>query len=66
MISFVNRCNRFIGNHLVDRLLGNGEVVVGYDNLSTGTPEFISSASRHRYFTFVHGDLLDTRSLAAE
>jgi UDP-glucose 4-epimerase len=44
-------------------LLDDGEVVVGYDNLSTGMPEFIASASRHRNFTFVHGDLLDTRSL---
>src|SRR5262252_1966382 len=26
-------------------------------------PEFITSASRHRNFTFVHGDLLDARSL---
>ena len=26
-------------------------------------PEFIASASRHRNFTFVQGDLLDTRSL---
>jgi UDP-glucose 4-epimerase len=54
----------FIGSHLVDRLLRDGEVVVGYDNLSTGMPEFIVSASGHRSFTFVQGDLLDTRSLA--
>lgn len=54
----------FIGSNLVDRLLGDGEVVIGYDNLSTGMPEFISSATRHRNFTFVRGDLLDTRRLA--
>jgi UDP-glucose 4-epimerase len=48
---------------LVDRLLSDGEIVVGYDNLSTGMPEFIMSASRHRNFTFVEGDLLDARSL---
>jgi UDP-glucose 4-epimerase len=53
----------FIGSNLVDRLLSDGEIVVGYDNLSTGMPEFIASASRHRNFTFVQGDLLDARSL---
>ena len=53
----------FIGSHLVDRLLDAGETVVGYDNLSTGMPEFIAAAREHRNFTFVQGDLLDTRSL---
>jgi UDP-glucose 4-epimerase len=53
----------FIGSNLVDRRLGDGEVIFGYDNLSTGTPEFIASASRHPNFTFVHGDLLETRAL---
>ena len=55
----------FIGSNLVDRLLRDGEAVVGYDNLSTGMPEFIASASSHRNFTFVQGDLLDTRSLTS-
>ena len=53
----------FIGSNLVDRLLGESEEIVGYDNLSTGMPEFVASARRHRNFTFVQGDLLDTRSL---
>jgi UDP-glucose 4-epimerase len=61
--TFVTGAAGFIGSNLVDRLLGAGEVVVGYDNLSTGMPEFIASASRHRNFTFVQADLLDTRSL---
>jgi UDP-glucose 4-epimerase len=64
LATFVTGAAGFIGSNLVDRLLGDGEVVIGYDNLSTGMPEFISSASRHRNFTFFHGDLLDTRSLA--
>ena len=64
MATFVTGAAGFIGSNLVDRLLGDGEIVIGYDNLSTGMPEFISSASRHRNFTFVHGDLLDTRNLA--
>jgi len=53
----------FIGSNLVDRLLEDGEMVVGYDNFSTGMPEFIESANRHGNFTFVQGDLLDARSL---
>jgi UDP-glucose 4-epimerase len=43
----------FVGSNLVDRLLSDGEVVVGYDNLSTGMREFIASASLHPHFTFV-------------
>jgi UDP-glucose 4-epimerase len=65
MTTFVTGAAGFIGSNLVDRLLGDGEVVVGYDNLSTGMPEFIRFASRHRNFTFVQGDLLDPRSLTA-
>jgi NAD(P)-dependent dehydrogenase (short-subunit alcohol dehydrogenase family) len=34
----------FIGSHLVDRLLRDGEGVIGYDNFSTGILEFIVAA----------------------
>ena len=63
MTTFVTGAAGFIGSNLVDRLLYDGEVVVGYDNLSTGMPEFVVSAQRHRNFSLIEGDLLDTRSL---
>jgi UDP-glucose 4-epimerase len=63
LTTFVTGAAGFIGSNLVDRLLSDGEVIVGYDNFSTGMPEFIASASRHRNFTFVQGDLLDAHSL---
>jgi UDP-glucose 4-epimerase len=63
LTTFVTGAAGFIGSNLVDRLLRNGEVVVGYDNLSTGMSEFVDSARRHRNFTFVRGDLLDARGL---
>ena len=63
MTIFVTGAAGFIGSNLVDRLLSDGETIVGYDNLSTGMLEFIASASRHRNFTFVRGGLLDTRGL---
>ena len=37
----------FIGSNLVDRLLARGDTVVGYDNLSSGFTQFLSSASEN-------------------
>lgn len=63
LTTFVTGAAGFIGSHLVDRLLDDGDDVVGYDNLSTGMREFIVAAHRYRNFTFVEGDLLDTHAL---
>jgi UDP-glucose 4-epimerase len=60
---FVTGASGFIGSNLVDRLLADGEKVVGYDNLSTGLPEYLARARRHENFTFIEGDLLDLCAL---
>ena len=63
MTTLVTGAAGFLGSHLVDRLLRDGEDVIGYDNLSTGMPEFIANARCYPSFTFVKGDLLDTDAL---
>jgi UDP-glucose 4-epimerase len=63
LTTFVTGAAGFIGSNFVRRLLSQDENVVGYDNFSTGMPEFIASARRHKNFTFVEGDLLDTVAL---
>ena len=49
----------FIGSHLVDRLLSEGNFVVAYDNLSLGRLENLEEASKNPNFKFVEGDILD-------
>lgn len=41
---FVTGCAGFIGSSVVDRLLQHGHEVVGYDNFSTGQPEFFADS----------------------
>ncbi|MBZ5575447.1 MAG: NAD-dependent epimerase/dehydratase family protein [Acidobacteriia bacterium] len=54
----------FIGSHLTDRLLAAGHEVIGFDNFSSGAPEFLEAARRCPAFRLVEGDLLDTGVLA--
>jgi UDP-glucose 4-epimerase len=53
----------FIGSHAADRLLSDGHVVVGYDNLSTGQRRWLQSALAHPRFSLQQADLLDRESL---
>lgn len=61
----VTGCAGFIGSNLVDRLLENGNKVVGIDNLSTGHLEFLDSALSNQNFTFHEIDLQETNSLVS-
>lgn len=49
----------FIGSHLVDRLVAEGNQVTVYDNLSSGRIEFIKQHLGQSSFSFIKSDLLD-------
>lgn len=53
----------FIGSTLVDRLLAEGQHVVGIDNFSTGQRRFLSNALQHSNFQLIEIDLLDLDAL---
>src|ERR1700733_2897731 len=64
-ITFITGAAGFIGSNLTDRLLANGDVVVGYDNFSTGQGDFLIAANGQPNFRLVRGDLLDEKALTA-
>ena len=63
MKCFVTGAAGFIASNLVDRLLADGHAVVGYDNLSTGQIEFLTSAQGSERFQLVRGDTLNAALL---
>jgi UDP-glucose 4-epimerase len=60
---FVTGAGGFIGSTLVDALLADGKTVIGWDNFSTGRPEFLLEAKKHPAFNLVEGDNLDAAAL---
>jgi UDP-glucose 4-epimerase len=60
---FVTGAAGFIGSSLADRLLAAGGEVVGWDNFSTGQPEFAAEAGKNARYRLVRGDNLDLAAL---
>ncbi|HII00741.1 TPA: SDR family NAD(P)-dependent oxidoreductase [Methanosarcinaceae archaeon] len=53
----------FIGSHLVDRLVEDGNEVVVLDNFSSGSMDFIEQHLKKPNFELINGDILDTEQL---
>jgi nucleoside-diphosphate-sugar epimerase len=59
LISLVAGGAGFVGSHLCDRLMANGDDVICLDNLITGRCENIEALTSHPRFTFVSHDIID-------
>ncbi|MCK4292230.1 MAG: SDR family NAD(P)-dependent oxidoreductase [Planctomycetes bacterium] len=55
----------FIGSHLAERLLKDGNEVVVVDNLSTGSLKNVESFEGYHGFEFVEGDIRDGKLIEA-
>lgn len=60
---FITGAAGFIGSSLVDRLLTEGTLVVGWDNFSSGQEKFLAQAVQNPNFTLIRGDNLDLPAL---
>ena len=47
----------FIGSHLCDHLLNYGAQVICFDNLSTGSKDYVESKKDDKNFVFIKGDV---------
>jgi nucleoside-diphosphate-sugar epimerase len=54
---FVTGAAGFLGSHLVDRLLADGDRVVGIDNLVTGSRANLTHLDRDATFNFIEADV---------
>jgi UDP-glucose 4-epimerase len=60
---FVTGAGGFIGSTLVDRLLADGNTVVGWDDFSTGQWQFAEDALKNPRYKLFEGDNLDLPAL---
>jgi len=56
----------FIGSHLVDQLLSDGQVVVGVDNLSRGVEANLRAARPSSSFHFIQLDIAEPEDVSGE
>ena len=61
--TFITGAGGFIGSNLLERLLRDGQTVVGFDNYSTGQKQFLMKCQKQAGFNFFEGDLLDVGAL---
>ncbi len=47
----------FLGSHLCDRFIAEGDDVICFDNLLTGSPDNIAHLIGNPHFTFIHHDV---------
>lgn len=57
MIVLITGAAGFLGSHLVDRLLADGDRVIGIDNLTTGSRENLAHLEGNAGFSFVQADV---------
>jgi UDP-glucose 4-epimerase len=60
---FVTGGAGFIGSHLVERILADGNEVTAYDNLSSGKKENLETCFENTHFKFIQDDLLNCDAL---
>ena len=63
MRTFITGGAGYIGSHLADRLLEEGNHVTVFDNFSTGQHRFLQQANTSEKFKLIKGDLLDKNDL---